>query len=90
MGEGSTNQCGTDMKRSVEGRGMGGVHRVNEMDTTGISVPYTTGTFRKESGNLKEVGLGWINGGKKDCFWMGEDERWWRTAILKTWREEWD
>ena len=29
------------MRRSVEGRGMGGIHRVNKMDTTG--------TFRKES-----------------------------------------
>ena len=49
------------MRRAVEGRGMGGVHRVNKMDTTG--------TFRKESreGNFKEVGLGGNNGGRKDC-----------------------
>ena len=46
-----------DMRRSVKGRGeeWGGVHRVNKIDTTG--------TFRKES---REVGLGWINEGRKD------------------------
>ena len=46
---------------------MGGEHGVNKMDTTG--------TFRslhdreilgRKAGNLKEVGLGWINGGRKD------------------------
>ena len=26
----------------------------------------TTGTFKRKAGNLKEVGLGWINGGRKD------------------------
>jgi len=46
----------------------GGEHGVCKMDTTG--------TFRtlpdrklsgKKAGNLKEVGLGWIHGGRKDC-----------------------
>ena len=47
------------MRRSVEEReGWGGVPRVNKMDTTGIS--------GKKAGNLIEVGLGWINGGRKD------------------------
>ena len=38
MGEGCANQWGIHMRRSV---GWGGVHGVNNMDTTG--------TFRKES-----------------------------------------
>ena len=41
----------------------------------GLNKMYTTGTFRtlhdrellgRKAGNLKEVGLGWINGGRKD------------------------
>ena len=34
--------------------------------------------FQEEKRNLEEVGLGWINGGRKDQgFSMGEDMRWW-------------
>ena len=47
-----------DIRRSVKGERWGVVHGVNKMDTTG--------TFRRKAGNLKEVGLGWINGGRKD------------------------
>ena len=47
-----------DLRSPVEWRGMGRVHGVNKIDTTG--------TFRKENKNLKEVGLGLINGDRKD------------------------
>ena len=47
-----------DIRRSIEGRGMGWGKWVNKMDNTG--------TFRKESRDLNEVGLGWINGGRED------------------------
>ena len=36
------------------------------------------GISGRKVGNLKEVGLGWINGGKKgSMIWMGDDKRWW-------------
>ena len=38
-----------------KGEGWGRVHRVNKMDTSG-----------RKAGNLKEVGLGWISGDRKD------------------------
>ena len=59
MGEGRTKQWGTETSGDLwKGEGWDGEHGVNKMDTTG--------TFRKESRNMKEVGSGWINGGRKD------------------------
>ena len=65
MGEGRKKQWGTETLGDLwKGEGWGGDHGVNKMDTTG--------TFRtlhdrelsgRKAGNLKEVGLGWINGG---------------------------
>ena len=66
-GEGRTKQWGTESLDLLKGEGWDGAHGVNKMDTTG--------TFRtlhdrelsgKKAGNLKEVGLEWINGGRKD------------------------
>ena len=41
VGEGRTKQCVTETRDRWKGEGWGGVHRVNNLDTTG--------TFRKES-----------------------------------------
>ncbi len=67
-GEGRTKQWGTETFGDLwKGEGWGGEHGVCKMDTTG--------TFRtlhdrelsgRKAGNLKEVGLGWMNGGRKD------------------------
>ena len=67
-GEGRTKQWGTETLGDLwKGDGWGGEHGVYKMDTTG--------TFRtlhdrelsgKKAGNLKEVGVGWINRGRKD------------------------
>ena len=46
-----------DIRRSVEGRGMG------NMGYTRWTLQGLTG---RKAGNLKEVGLGWINKGRKD------------------------
>ncbi len=43
-----------DIRRSVEGRGMGNTRWTLQ------------GLSGRKAGNLKEVGLGWINGGRKD------------------------
>ena len=62
-----------DIRRSVEGRGMGrGTRGHYKMDITG--------TFRKESREFEGGELGWIIGGIKDRgprIWMGDDKRWW-------------
>ena len=51
--------------RSVEGRG--GVHRVNKMDTTRTFISLHDRDFQEgKAGNVKEVGLGWISGDRKD------------------------
>ena len=43
------------------------VHRVNKMDTTGTFRSLHDMDFQEgKTGNLKEVGLGWISGGRKD------------------------
>ena len=39
------------------------------------------------NGNLEEVVLGRIIG-SISWVWMGDDRRWWRTVVLKNWREE--
>ena len=41
-----------------KGEGWGEVHRANKMALQGLS--------GRKAGNLKEVGLEWINGGRKD------------------------
>ena len=48
-----------DIRRSVEGRGMG-------VGTMGNRRWTLQGLSGRKAGNLKEVGLGWINGGRKD------------------------
>ena len=48
-----------DIWRSVEGRGMW-------RDTWGKSRWTQQGLSRRKAGNLKEMGLGWIDGGRKD------------------------
>ncbi len=59
-----------DIRRSVEGRDWAGNMGYTRWTLQGLS--------RRKAGNLKEVGLGWIDGGeKRSRFWMGEDERWW-------------
>ena len=53
-----------------KGEGWGqGTHGIKD-GHHGLSGPYTTG---RKAGNLKEVGLGWINGGRKDrMFGLGK------------------
>ena len=59
MGEGRTKQWGTETRGDLwNGEGWGGEHWVYKMDDTGLS--------GRKAGNLKEVGLGWISGGRKD------------------------
>ena len=65
---GRTKQWGTETLGDLwKGEGWGGEHGVYKMDITG--------TFRtlhdrelsgRKAGNLKEVILGWIKGGRKD------------------------
>ena len=58
----------SDIRRSVEGRGMGrGTRGIQDGHHRDFQDPTRQGTFRKEGRELlKEVGLGWINGGRKD------------------------
>jgi len=58
---GEEAQNSGEQTRSVEGRGMrggGAVHEVNNRVLQGLSGMKIV--------NLNEVGLGWINGGRKD------------------------
>ena len=48
-----------DIRRSVERRGMG-------QGTWGIQDGHHRDFLGRKAGNLKEGGLGWINGGRKD------------------------
>ena len=77
-GEGRTSSV--EQRHEICGMERDGVGYTGETRWTlqGLSGPYTTR-------NLKEVGLQWINGGRTDCGFG-----WWWTAVLKTWREEWD
>ncbi len=55
---GRTKQWGTETLGDLwKGEGWGGEHGEYKMDITG--------TFRKETGNLKEVGLGGLSGVEK-------------------------
>ena len=58
MGLGRTKQWGTETLVLWKGEGWGGEHGEYKMDITG--------TFRKESREFEEGGLGWIIGGRKD------------------------
>ena len=54
-----------DNRRSVEGKGMG--RWVHKMDTTRtFRTLHNRELSGRKAGNVKEVGLGWINGGRKD------------------------
>ena len=56
VGVGRTKQWGTETLGDLgKGEGWGGEHGVYKMDITG-----------RKARNLKEVGLGWIKGGRKD------------------------
>ncbi len=56
---GRTKQWGTETLGDLwKGEGWGGKHRVYKMTLEGLS--------GRKAENLKEVGLGWINGGRKD------------------------
>ncbi len=55
------------MRRSVEGRGMGrGTRGKQDGHYRDFHVLTRQGLSGRKAGNLKEVGLGWINGGIKD------------------------
>ena len=67
-GEGRTKHWGTETLGDLwKGEGWGREHRVYKMDIAGT---FTTLHDRelsgRKSGNLKEGGLEWINGGRKD------------------------
>ena len=52
-----------DIRRSVEGRGMGGEHGEYKMDTTGsFRTLHDKELSGRKAGNLKEVGLGGLSG----------------------------
>ena len=71
-----------DIRSSVEERG--GEHG----DITRWTLQ---GLFGRKAGNLKEVGLGWINWGRKDRgFGWGTIRDGGEQLFLKAWREEWD
>ena len=58
-GVGRTKQWETETPGDLwKGEGWGGEHGVYKMDIQGLS--------GRKAGNLKDVGLGWINGGRKD------------------------
>ena len=55
-----------DMRRSVEGRGMGwGTQGKLDGHYRDFQVLTRQGLLGRKAGNLKDVGLGWINGGRK-------------------------
>ena len=59
VGEGWKKLGNRDMRRSVEGRGMGwGTQGKQDGRHRDFSSPYTTGTFRKESREFEEGGFG--------------------------------
>ena len=52
---------------SVEGRGMGqGTQDKQDGHSRDFQVVTRQGLSGRKAGNLKEVGLGWMNGGRKD------------------------
>ena len=61
------------MRRSVEGRGMGqGTQGKQDGHYRDIQVLTRQGLSGKKAGNLKEVSLEWINGGRKYGFGWGK------------------
>ena len=81
VGEGRTKQWGEQRREEICGR------KRNGAGYMGKKMMDTTRTFRtlhdrelsgRKVGNLKEVGLGWINWGRKDHgFWLVEEKGWW-------------
>ena len=56
-----------DSRRSVEGRGMGrGTRGIQDGHHRDFQDLTRQGLSGRKAGNLKEVGLGWMNGGTKD------------------------
>ena len=79
-----------DMRRSVEGRGTGqgtqGKQDGHDRDFQDLTLQELSG---RKVGNLKEVGLGWINWGRKDRgFGWGKIRGGGEQLFLKIWREE--
>ena len=66
-----------DMWRSVERRGMGQGTQGKDGHYREFQVLTRQGLSGSKAGNLKEVGLGWISGDKKDHVLDGEKKRWW-------------
>ena len=55
------------MRRSAEGRGMGqGTCSKQDGHCRDYQVLTRQGLSGRKAGNLKDVGLGWISGGRKD------------------------
>ena len=66
MREGSTKHEGTDIRRSVEGRGMGqGTQGKQDGHYMDFQVLTRQGLSGRKAGNLKEVGLGGLSGVEK-------------------------
>ena len=75
VGEVRTKQGGTKTLGDLcKGEGWGGENGINKMDTTGtLSTLHDRELSGRKAGNLKEVGLGCINGGRKyDGFGWGK------------------
>jgi len=65
--EGQTRGGSETLGYLWKGKGWGGECRVNTMDATGtFRTSHNRELSERKAGNLKEVGLGWINGGRKD------------------------
>ena len=78
------------IRRSVEGRGMGrGPQGKQDGHYKDFQVLPRQGLSRRKAGNLKDVGLGWINGGRKDQgFGWGKRRGGGEQLFFKTWRED--
>ena len=61
------NSGGTETLGDLwKGEGCGGEHGVSKMNTTGTFRSFHDRELSgRKAGNLKEVGLGWIHGGRK-------------------------
>ena len=70
----NNKQWGTQRFDLWKGEGWDGAHGVNKMDTTGtFRTLHNTELSGRKAGILKEVGLGFSNGCRKDCgFGCGE------------------
>ena len=67
VGEERIKQWGTETSGDLwKGEGLGGEHGVNRMDSGAFRTEYDSELLGRKAGDLKKVGLGWINGGRKD------------------------